>query len=66
MSQEIVVTVSPSGMATIEANGFTGEECIKATQNIELALSGGRAVDRSEKPEFHAPATQNQENNQIF
>lgn len=38
---EIKVTISPLGLAKVDAQGFTGTSCADATKGIENALSGG-------------------------
>ena len=40
MAKTIIVDISPAGNVTIDAQGFTGEECVKATEQIEIALGG--------------------------
>jgi hypothetical protein len=56
MSQRIAVTISPTGVAKIDAQGFTGSSCASATKPIEDALSGkGGAV--TTKPEFYETNT---------
>lgn len=50
--KQIIVTVSPTGELTIEAVGFKGNACEKATEAMEKAL--GVAKSRKKKPEYHA------------
>ncbi len=50
MSQSIEVIVTPQGEIVIEAIGFKGGACEKATAAIEQALGATRAKRR--KPEF--------------
>ncbi len=59
MAEEITVDISPAGNVKIEATGFTGNGCAKATEQIELVL-GGASRKRKEKPEFHMPSSTNQ------
>jgi hypothetical protein len=54
MSAEIVIDISPAGNVKIEANGFTGSSCAKATEEIELALGGAASRKRAPKPEYYA------------
>jgi len=48
MSREIVITVKPDGSVQIEAAGFAGGECLKATRDFELSL--GAVTGRKYKP----------------
>ena len=54
MSKTIEILVSPIGDIRVEAVGFRGPECEKATRFIEEAL--GQVQARQKKPEFHAAA----------
>lgn len=63
MSQEIVIDLSPGGGVKIEANGFTGTSCAKATEQIEIVLGGG--TKRKEKPAFHAPPLTSAQTNKL-
>lgn len=51
MTRTIVVTVGLDGKATVEANGFTGPACEKATAELLKALGGEQ--DEKRKPEYH-------------
>ena len=48
MSKEMLVTVRPDGSVQIEAVGFTGRECLKATKALEESL--GAVAGRKYKP----------------
>lgn len=48
----IEVIVSPAGDISINAIGFKGADCEKATQALEEAL--GVVKDRVKKPEYYA------------
>jgi hypothetical protein len=52
MKRTIEVIVSPSGEIQIDAVGFTGADCEKATRFLEEAL--GVVSNRMKKPEYHA------------
>ena len=52
MTKSIEIVVSPIGDIQIEAVGFQGTDCTKATQFLEEAL--GNIQQREKKPEFHA------------
>ena len=58
MSKIIEVTVSPKGETTIQARGFTGEQCRDATRSLESAL--GMRTREQLTGEFHAPVTKTQ------
>ena len=47
----IEVVVGPAGELKIEAVGFTGADCEKATAYLEQAL--GLVKARQKKPEYH-------------
>ena len=38
MSQRIIITVAPSGMAQVRTEGFSGSSCQKASEFIERAI----------------------------
>lgn len=54
MPEQIVITISPEGAVTVEAQGFTGKTCESATKAIENAL--GAVNQRTKKPEYHLTA----------
>ncbi len=54
-TETIMVNVSPAGSVKIEASGFRGQSCEKATQQLEVVLGGG--VKRTRKPEYSLPPT---------
>ncbi len=56
--QQIIVEVDQDGAVTIEAVGFKGAACEKATAEIEKAL--GVVASRRKKPEFHQTVTNQQ------
>jgi hypothetical protein len=51
MKQKIEIIVSPSGNIAIDAIGFTGADCEKATAYLEAAL--GVVGRKAKKPEYH-------------
>ena len=51
MKPTIEVIVAPNGEIKIDAIGFTGPDCDKATRFLEEAL--GVADRRAKKPEYH-------------
>lgn len=44
MTQKVIVKIV-NGKPTITTEGFTGDECIRATQNLEALLSGEGGVE---------------------
>lgn len=48
LRKEIVITVSPEGIVSIEARGYKGRECMKATAPFEKDL--GVVEKRKLKP----------------
>jgi hypothetical protein len=51
MKRTIEVTVSPIGDISIDAIGFKGADCEKATRFLEEAL--GVVGQKQKKPEYH-------------
>jgi hypothetical protein len=54
--KQIIIQVSPTGETTIEAVGFKGQSCERATAALEQAL--GLIKSKRKKPEYY----QQQEN----
>ena len=55
MKPSIEVVVSPAGDISIDAVGFKGADCERATEFLEQAL--GVTKTRVKKPEYHAQHT---------
>ena len=55
MTREVIIDISAAGSVNIEAKGFTGNACAKATEEIEIVLGG--EGKKTKKPEFFNPAT---------
>ena len=51
--KRILIDFSPDGTSTVEAFGFQGAECLKATKSIEEAL--GKVSSSKPKPEMKIP-----------
>ena len=52
MSQkQIIVIVNPDGNISIEASGFKGPACAKATAALEEAM--GKVTTKKKTPEWH-------------
>ena len=47
----IDLIINPAGQLTINATGFAGADCEKATAFLELAL--GKLEERQRKPEYY-------------
>lgn len=50
--KSVIVIITPDGEVQIDAVGFKGTACEKATAEIEKAL--GVPSTRKKKPEYHA------------
>jgi len=48
--KKIHIEIDGNGGVKIEAKGFSGRECLDATQQIEMAI--GTVEDRKKKKEF--------------
>ena len=60
MNRTIEIIIAPSGEIQIDAVGFKGADCEKATRFLEEAL--GAVNHRAKKPEYHAStSTRNQQ-----
>lgn len=66
MQKQIVVTVEADGATKIDAIGFKGKICEKATVQQVLVLGGGLQGKSVKKPEYHAPAGTKINNNLAF
>ena len=58
MVKQIVVRISPDGDISVDAQGFQGAECEKATKKLVDALGGGEST---RKPEFYQEQKAEQE-----
>jgi len=59
MNKAIEVVIQPDGSLKIDAVGFTGSDCDKATAFLEKAL--GQTTGRGRKPEYFTAARVNQQ-----
>ena len=58
MSQ-VIVTITPAGTVKIDAVGFKGNACEKATEQLHAVLGGGtQAGTKKRKPDFFATTGQ--------
>ncbi len=51
MKRSIEITISPTAVIQIDAVGFQGADCERATRFLEEAL--GSIGTRAKKPEYH-------------
>ena len=51
MNKTIEIVIAPSGQIQIDAVGFKGPDCEKATAFLEAAL--GTVKERARKPGYH-------------
>lgn len=65
MAQVIMIDISPSGNAKIDAQGFEDNTCAVATQQIEHVLNGGGRIKRDEKPEYYNPPVSSAQANKL-
>lgn len=52
--KKITVTIGRDGSTKVEADGYSGGECLEATKAIEAAL--GEVDERETKPEMYGEA----------
>lgn len=52
MNKKIVITIDPEGQTQVEAFGYKGGTCVKATAPLTQALIGGSPDQSVKKPEF--------------
>lgn len=55
--RKITVLVDQLGQTTVEASGYTGGTCLKATAPLTQALIGGNPAESAKKPEFFQAET---------
>ena len=52
--KKIVITIDPEGETQVEAFGYKGGSCVKATAPLTQALIGGAPDQSTKKPEFYS------------
>jgi hypothetical protein len=62
MSERIEITIDAQGNSNIDATGFKGDGCKKATADVEKAL--GNPTGTKLKPEYNQPNQQGTTQNQ--
>lgn len=51
----LTIDIDADGSVHMDAKGFTGNACAKASEQIEAVLGGNGEVKKKKKPEFFAP-----------
>jgi hypothetical protein len=59
MARSIEIIIQPDGSIKIDAVGFSGADCEKATAFLEKAL--GKTTGKEKKPEFYRQVQQHQQ-----
>ena len=60
--KRVIIDIAPDGSVKIDAVGFSGPECEKATRFLDEAL--GKVTKNTRKPEFNKKPEQGQKVNQ--
>lgn len=61
--QQVIVTITPAGSVKIDAVGFRGGACEKATEQLHVVLGGNaQAGSKKRKPDFFATTGQKANN----
>jgi hypothetical protein len=66
MMKEIVIDITPAGSVVVEAKGFKGVGCDKATEQIEIAIGGTGERGKKRKPEAYSQPSTSQANKLTF
>ena len=66
MAKQVVIDITPAGSVKVEAQGFNGVGCDKATEMIEIAIGGAGAKKKTKKPEYYVPGGQSNHNKNVF
>lgn len=64
--KEIIIDITPAGTVKVEANGFNGVGCDKATEMIEIAIGGAGVRKKTAKPERYQGGGQAQASKLTF
>lgn len=63
----VTIDITPAGSVKIDAKGFTGGGCAKATEQLEVVLGGnGATAKKKKKPEFYSPSSTKTATKQTF
>lgn len=66
MAKQVTIDISPAGSVKVEAQGFQGVGCDKATEMIEVAIGGAGTKKKTKKPEYYVPGGQSNHNKNVF
>lgn len=66
MAKQVTIDISPAGSVRVEAQGFQGVGCDKATEMIEVAIGGAGTKKKTKKPEYYVPGGQSNHNKNVF
>lgn len=66
MAKQVVIDITPAGSVKVEAQGFNGVGCDKATEMIEVAIGGAGSKKKTRKPEYYVPGGQANQNKNVF
>lgn len=64
--RNLTIDISAAGTVKVEANGFNGVGCAKATEQIEIAIGGMGKKTKKAKPEYYAAGGQKTDNKLAF
>ena len=64
--KQVIIDISAAGTVKVEAQGFKGVGCDKATEQIEISLGGEAGKDKKRKPEFYQSPSTAQSNKLTF
>jgi hypothetical protein len=51
--RKITIIIDKEGQTQVEANGYQGGSCVKATTPLTKTLIGGAPTESVKKPEFY-------------
>jgi len=66
MAKQVIVDITPAGSVKVDAQGFKGVGCDKATEMIEIAIGGAGARKKTKKPDYFVPGGQSNQNKNVF
>ena len=66
MAKQVIVDITPAGSVKVDAQGFKGVGCDKATEMIEIAIGGAGVKTKTKKPDYHVPGGQANQNKNVF
>jgi hypothetical protein len=64
--KQVIIDITPAGTVKVDAVGFKGVGCDKATEQIEISLGGESGKDKKRKPEFYQSPSTTQSNKLTF